>query len=411
MMQTLKGFRDYIGCDARKRVWLVSLLRDVFTSYGFEPLETPALEYEALLLGKYGEEADKLIYGFEDHGGRRVALRYDQTVPTARVISQYRSSIPLPYKRYQIQPVWRAEKPQKGRYREFLQCDIDTIGTTSPFSDAEILAVVADVFSRLELPVTIKVNDRSSLLSTVAATGIEESQIPKVLQTIDKLDKKSTDEVVAELRERGVTKEQAKKIFESFAANTPSDSLKIIMTQACALGVPGYMLAYSPSLVRGLDYYTGIILEVVLKDAPGSLGGGGRYDNLVRDLVGYDVPAVGMAFGFDRILEALEEAGNLPETATRGARVLVASNDATVADFCAEVARRLRKSGIAVLSYPDPEKKLEAQIKYAVAKDITNLLIIAQKEKSTGTVTLKNLQTRVQEILPVDTVIRKLREA
>jgi histidyl-tRNA synthetase len=205
MLQTLKGFRDFIGIDARRRAWLIAQFRAVFEANGFEPLETPSLEYEELLLGKYGEEANKLIYGFEDRGGRRIALRYDQTVPTARVISQYRNDLIFPYKRYQIQPVWRADKPQKGRYREFTQCDIDVVGATAPVADAQVLATVSQFFTRLNIPFVLKVNDRTQLIESITSAGIATDMIFSVIQTIDKLDKKSSDEVITELREKGIS--------------------------------------------------------------------------------------------------------------------------------------------------------------------------------------------------------------
>lgn len=222
MLQTLKGFRDFIGIDARQRAWLIAQFRQVFEANGFEPLETPALEYEELLLGKYGEEANKLIYGFEDRGGRRIALRYDQTVPTARVISQYRNDLTFPYKRYQIQPVWRADKPQKGRYREFTQCDIDIVGAASPMADAQILTTVAQFFDQIGLEYELRVNDRAQLIETITGAKISQDMVFSVIQTIDKLDKKSSDEVIVELREKGVTQEQADLLFLNLKSATAS---------------------------------------------------------------------------------------------------------------------------------------------------------------------------------------------
>jgi histidyl-tRNA synthetase len=189
-MQTLKGFRDFIGYDAQKRMWLIEKIRGVFSAFGFEPLETPVLEYASLLLGKYGDEAEKLIYMFEDRGGRKVAMRYDQTVPTARIISQYQNTLIFPYKRYQIQPVWRADKPQKGRYREFFQCDADIIGSTSYIADAEILAVYYAIYEAIGLTsIKIQVNDRQQLIQTVKAAGAEDDNVLSIIQTIDKIKK------------------------------------------------------------------------------------------------------------------------------------------------------------------------------------------------------------------------------
>jgi histidyl-tRNA synthetase len=205
-IQTLKGFRDFLGSEASKRLWLIENIRKVFEKFGYESLETPTLEYEALLMGKYGTEADKLIYSFEDRGQRRVALRYDQTIPLARIVSQYQNELVFPYKRYQIQPVWRADKPQKGRYREFLQCDADIVGTNSPSADAEMLVLYAAIYEQIGLnSLKIKLNDREVLFQTIKEAGVEETAVFSVIQTLDKLDKKSKEEVILELTEKGVS--------------------------------------------------------------------------------------------------------------------------------------------------------------------------------------------------------------
>ncbi len=195
--QPLKGFRDFIGIEARKREWLVWSISNTFKRFGFEPMGSPALEYESLLLGKYGDEAEKLIYRFEDNGGRKVALRYDQTVPTARIIARFQNEITFPYRRYQIQPVWRADKPQRGRYRELIQCDADIVGIDSEIADAEILAVYYAIYADIGIPsLVLQFNDRKQLITTIKEAGVDDSKINTAIQTIDKLDKKSRSEVV-----------------------------------------------------------------------------------------------------------------------------------------------------------------------------------------------------------------------
>ncbi len=396
--QTLKGFRDFVGFPARKRTWLTGIFREVFESAGFEPLETPALEYESLLLGKYGDEANKLIYSFEDRGKRRVALRYDQTVPTARVVAQYRSTLPTPYKRYQIQPVWRADNPQKGRFREFVQCDIDIIGAPAGLPDAQLLATASAVFDRLSVPVTLRVNDRAQLIASIRSAGVEESRVFSVIQTIDKLDKKSSSAVVEELRERGLTQDICDALFKTLRESRPSPSLQNIIDNAVALGVPGDRITFDSSLARGLDYYTGMICETMIPGyTAGSVGGGGRYDTLIGSLVGLDVPATGMAFGFDRLLEAVESLGKLPDDINQSVRVLVAvfSSDAVL--YAASILKHLATHGISAELYSDPTKKIESQIKYAVARQIPYVVIVGPQEMEDRTVTVKRLDTRSQE--------------
>ena len=408
-LQTLKGFRDYIGIEARKRAWLLSIFRGVFETQGFEPLETPALEYEDLLWGKYGEEANKLIYGFQDRGGRRVALRYDQTVPTARVAVQYRNTLIFPYKRYQMQPVWRSDKPQKGRYREFTQCDIDIIGAPGAVADAQILATSFAVFEKLGLAVDIKINDRVQLIAMISASGVDEEKIFSVIQTLDKLDKKSSSEVIAELREKQIPQETCDVLFRSLEKAQPSASLGIIMRLAKSLGVPESQLVFSPTLARGLDYYTGMIVELVVPGyRGGSVGGGGRYDNLIGDLVGAPMPATGIAFGFDRLLDVLDELQKFPKEITRVPQVLVSIFSQDESQYATSIFRLLQKNNIAVELYSDPSKKIETQIKYAVAKKIPYVVIAGPDEQEKRIVHLKNTQTRIQNALDFPTLIETL---
>lgn len=313
--QTLKGFRDFLPETASKRDWLIARLKTVFKKFGFDPLESPALEYAETLLGKYGDEADKLLYLFKDRGDRQVGLRYDQTVPLARIVSQYQN-LPKPFKRYQIQPVWRAENTQKGRYREFLQCDIDIVGTKDILADFEVVDCVLTAFKSLGFKnITILLNDRANFF------GIDN----RFINSLDKLPKIGEEKVIEELVKKGLGKDEAKKLIREIKEKPETENIiqltKLLEAKGYQKGVD---FLYQPTLARGLDYYTGIIYEVVSKDYPvGSLGGGGRYDNLIKLFTNQDVPSVGFAFGFDRIVEAMEVLSLLPQQKTE-TKVLVA---------------------------------------------------------------------------------------
>ncbi len=404
-IQTLKGFRDFLGVEAKRRSWMISMIREVFERYGLEPLETPTLEYEELLLGKYGDEAEKLVYRFEDNGGRRVAMRYDQTVPMARVIAQYQQQLTHPYKRYQIQPVWRADKPQKGRYREFYQCDADIIGSDSSLADAEILSLFYAIYAKLGVTsIQLKLNDRAQLLDTIRAQGVAESMVLSVVQTIDKLDKQSVSAVVAELVQKGVESDVAEDVLGALQESKPSDKLQLIMAAATDLGVPVSALVYDPTLARGLDYYTGLIFEGIIPEYPvGSVGGGGRYDNLIKELSGIDAPAVGFAVGFDRTYEALETLGLFPEFQI-GARVVICYFDETRRDAL-QLATKLRSAGISVSIYMGESLKMDKQLKYADRLGAQYAVILGEDEMQKGAVLLKDLKKRGQrEVLLADIV-------
>ncbi|MEO6508720.1 MAG: histidine--tRNA ligase [Patescibacteria group bacterium] len=402
-VQPLKGFRDFIGADARKRQWLTDNIRLVFERFGYEPLETPTLEYESLLMGKYGDEADKLIYSFEDRGARRVAMRYDQTIPTARIVAQYQNELVFPYKRYQIQPVWRADKPQKGRYREFLQCDADIIGTRSVASDAEILSVYAAIYAQIGITsLQIKINDRETLINKIKDSGISEYLVFSMIQTIDKLDKKSRDEVLEELERKNIGLELGKKLLDSLESSTMPQKIEEIISLAEKMGTKRETFVYAPTLARGLDYYTGMIFEGVIPEYEvGSVGGGGRYDKLLNELVGVDQPAVGFGLGFDRTLEAAELLGKVPQDQSF-AKVLVTIFSPDLATRSMETANLLQKENIATEIYLDPEKKLDAQLKYANKKGIPFVVIIGPEEAQNNQVKVKNMKTGEQSSLAVD---------
>jgi histidyl-tRNA synthetase len=408
-LATPKGFRDFLPKDARARQFVAGRVRATFEKYGFEPLETPTIEYASVLLGKYGEEADKLVFRFTDRGDRDVALRYDQTVPTARVLAQYQNDLPRYFRRYQIQNVFRAEKPQRGRYREFTQCDIDIFGSTCPVSDAEILACTYDAFKAVGFPtVTIKYNDRKILFETLAPYAGEQLTVLSIIQTIDKLDKIGDDGVVAELTAKGLPAEKAADAIGEIRRATPTEALMKIVAAARSLGLPETALQFDPSLARGLDYYTELIFEVVVPEYPvGSMGGGGRYDNLIKQLGDVDMPAVGIAFGFDRMVEAATALGLIPSTGS-GAKVLVTLFDPTAQDAAASAAGALRAAGIRTELFPAFDK-LEKQLKYADRTAIPYVLIIGEEERKNGVVQLKNMTTRESVTLTVQEAVTRLR--
>ncbi|MFA9288543.1 MAG: histidine--tRNA ligase [Weeksellaceae bacterium] len=411
-VQTLKGFRDFLGQDARKRQWLKNTIATVFERFGFEPLETPTLEYEELLLGKYGTEADKLIYSFEDRGARRVALRYDQTVPTARIIAQNKGQLPLPYKRYQIQPVWRADKPQKGRYREFVQCDADIIGTNATAADAEILAVYAAIYAEIGIEsLQIRVNDREALILTLAKAGITPDNTFSVIQSIDKLDKKSEDEVIAELESKGITAEIAQNLLQMLEKTSISEKLQSIIDAAVAMGVKKESLVFTPTLARGLDYYTGLIFEGIVPEyESGSVGGGGRYDNLIEQLVGVPMSGVGFGLGYDRTLEAAEILGKVPAFSS-SAQVLVTIFNPELASESMKVTNMLRESGVTAECYLDATKKLDVQLKYANAKGIPYVVVIGPDEAAKVVVKLKDMEKRIEKTLTLIELIKTFQNA
>ncbi len=399
--QTLKGFRDFLPHEVRKRNYVIAILRSVFESFGFEPLETPSLEYAHVLTGKYGDEADRLLYTFLDRGGRKIGMRYDQTVPLARVIAQHQHSIPLPFKRYQIQPVWRAENTQKGRFREFVQCDIDTVGTTSPLADAEILAVATKVYEKLGFPLTeisILINNRRNF------SGIPNDAIT----TIDKLDKIGTEAVRAELRAKG----HPESFLDELLQKPLDEETEKIITDYFPqiLGGSWQGITYSPTLARGLDYYTGSIYEVRIEGySGGSVGGGGRYDNLIGTFAGRDIPAVGFAFGFDRVIEAMDEKELFPEemSATK-VLVSIVDNEPAIIDKAIEIAYILRTDGINTELWPEPDAKMEKQLKYADQKHIPFTIVVGPEELENGTLTLKNMKTREQKSLTIEETINAL---
>ncbi len=392
-VNTPKGFRDFLGEQARTRQAIINSLTKVFERFGFEPLLTPALEYAEVLKGKYGEE-EKLIYEFEDRGGRQVALRYDQTVPLSRVVANY-PNLTKPYKRYQIQPVWRAENPQKGRYREFVQVDFDTVGSSSMLADAEVIACAAAALEELGFEkFTIKVNDREIF-----------ANLPNsVISAIDKIDKIGREGVAALIKSQNYSDFQTEEILKKITESTPTEKINQLFELLTKLKVRQDVYAFDPSLARGLDYYTGLIFELEIEGyEAGSVGGGGRYDKLIGLVSENTYPAVGFSFGFDRLIEALATIKPKIKIPT-GTQVLVTIFAPEFLENSLEATAFLRNQEIETEIYLDPETKLEKQMKYADQKNIPYVLIIGPEEVKERLVTLKNLRERKQEKLKLSQV-------
>lgn len=401
---TLKGFRDFLPSQMAVRNAVKKICIDAFELFGFEPLETPTLEYASVLKGKNGQEADKLLYTFKDKGDREVGLKYDLTVPTARVLSTYNLS--LPFKRYQIQPVFRADNTQKGRYREFLQCDIDIFGFKTPNTDAEIIAITYYILSKLNFKkFSIRINSRTVLKQILTANNIEKDQ-NSVLQSLDKFQKIGEDGVKKELIKKGFDSSQIDKLFEYIKTAQPDDYLNKVFGNLIDFGIPSSAFTFDPTLVRGLDYYTGPIFETYIEDQNlGSVTGGGRYDDLVKTLGGPDIPAVGTTIGLDRIVDCINELNLLPELIKTKTRVLVANFGEEKKSL--ELISKLRQENIPSSFYPSPEK-LGKQIKYANTLGIKYIAIIGPDEAKNKLITIKNLLTSEQKTINFDELIKEI---
>ena len=401
--QTVKGFRDFLPQDAQKRRFVLQKITSVYQKFGFEPLETPTLEYAETLKGKYGEE-EKLIYEFETKGGDKVAMRYDQTVPLARVVAQYGPKgsqvLPTPFKRYQVQSAFRGENTQKGRYREFTQCDADIIGSATPLADAELLAMVYEIYQELGLEVTIQVNDRSQLANVDTS----------YLAAIDKFDKIGEEGVLKDLESRGLSKEEAAETFKKITTLPLSDNLKEIIKLYTGMGYPENSVQYTPTMVRGLDYYTGLIIEV--KNASdikaSTLAAGGRYDKLLGKFIGTDIAATGFSIGLDRTIEALDEK-ELLQNLPNGTKVLVTIFSPELVKDSLAVAKRLRDNDVNAEIYLDPTVKLDKQLKYADQKGIPFAVIMGPDEAASKTATIKNLQQKTQTQISLEGLAQALK--
>jgi histidyl-tRNA synthetase len=413
--RTLKGFRDHLPAQALARERVLEIARRVYRSYGFAPIDTPALEYLEILTGKGSDETDKQLYRFQDHGGRDVGLRFDLTVPFARFAAQHVHELGLPFKRYHMAAVWRGENTQRGRYREFMQCDFDTIGTTSPVADLEMVLVVHDLLAAIGIErFTIRLNDRRVLAGILGRLGLTD-QATSVLRSLDKLGKASPEAVAAELAAHGVAAEAAAALLEMASlAGPPADvlarlstlvgdeeqgragvaALTAIVAGAREAGVPDGRVAIDPSIARGLDYYTGIVLESFLDDLPalGSICSGGRYDNLAGLYTKQHLPGVGASLGIDRLLAGLEELGRVATVETPAEVFLVHFDERHLADYL-RIATAIRAAGMAVEFFPEA-KKVGQQLKLAAKRGFPAALVIGSDEFTAGTAQFKNLSTQ-----------------
>jgi len=436
--QPARGMRDFLPADVRRREYVMRVIKEVYERYGFEPLETPAVENIETLLGKYGEEGNQLIFKIlkrgehEKTGEADLALRYDLTVPLARVVAEYGDKLPKFFKRYQIQPVWRADRPARGRFREFYQCDVDCIGSRSPVVEAEICAAASDVLRTLGFDdFTIRINHRQVLAGLLEVGGVAVDKHVDVLTALDKLDKIGIEGVEHELIERGLTEERSQSLVHTFrrlgqfhkehgiewskdrldsveefledheASVQGIKELRRIIEYASAynLNVP---LRFDLSLARGLSYYTGAIMEISVPDLAGSLGGGGRYDNLIGMFSGRNIPACGFSLGLERIIVVMTERGMFPEDLERSsADVLVTVWSEDLLKDSLSFASELRSAApeMRVDVYPQADK-LGKQLKYASSRGVAFAAVIGDDEQARGEVSLKNMQTGEQRTVP-----------
>lgn len=447
-----KGTRDFTPTEMARRNYIFDTIREVFKLYGYRQIETPAMETLSTLMGKYGEEGDKLLFkilnsgnfmrcvdrqlldGSEESAARLAAqmcekgLRYDLTVPFARFVVMHRNDIQFPFKRYQIQPVWRADRPQKGRYREFYQCDADVIGSTSLMNEVELLSMVDEVFSRLGINVTIKLNNRKVLAGIAELIGRPEKLID-ITVAIDKIDKIGIENVKAELVERGLTEVEIGRLvpvlsidgnisdrldtLESVLATSETGLLGVseLRTVTSAVMSTGLRagLDLDFSLARGLNYYTGTIIEVKARDVEiGSISGGGRYDNLTGVFGMPDVSGVGVSFGADRIYDVLNALDLYPEDILHATRVLFVNFGDKEAESAMKAVAKVRRAGVPADFYPDAAK-IKKQMKYADDLKIPFVAMIGESEAADNTVTVKNMESGEQQTLPLDQAIQMFR--
>ena len=412
-----RGMRDFLPDEVRRREYVIGVVEDVYQRYGFEPLETPALENIETLTGKYGDEGNKLIFKVlrrgehESSGETDLALRYDLTVPLARVIAEHRGKLPRFFKRYQIQPVWRADRPARGRFREFYQCDVDAIGSRSPVVEVEMLAAVSEVLQQLGFrEFDIQLNHRAVLTALLNAAGFAPALHTSALVAIDKLDKVGRAGVLDEMRTRGLAPEGAERVLNAFElpdslsnelSGDPEgaaalENVNDIIRLSSATPAAGHV-QLTPRLARGLSYYTGAIMEVVVQDLAGSLGGGGRYDGLIGMFAGEEIPACGFSLGLERILVVMTERNMFPsELASHAADVLVTLFEGEPVEDALRLAGELRAAGLRVDVYPEPDK-LAKQFKYASARGVKFVAVVGADERAASEVTLKNMQSGEQK--------------
>jgi histidyl-tRNA synthetase len=420
--------RDFLPDDVRRRQYVIDVVRRVYERYGFEPLETPTLENIETLTGKYGEEGNKLIYKVlrrgegESSGETDLALRYDLTVPLARVVAEHRAKLPRFFKRYQIQPVWRADRPARGRFREFYQCDVDAIGSTSPVVEAEMIAAVSDVLQALGFKdFIVELNHRELLTAMLEAAGVAAALHGEALIAIDKLDKIGREKVAEDLSARGIDRTAADVCLRAFEDATAFNDLvgrsergaaasryvAAIMTLTEATPANGHV-RFTPRLARGLSYYTGAIMEIAVPDLAGSLGGGGRYDGLIGMFSGEQIPACGFSLGLERILVVMAERNMFEgRLAGTGPDVLVTIFDDDLASESLRLATELRAVDLRVELYPESlrgGKDLGKAFKYADARHARFVTVVGRDEFNNGEVKIKNLKSGEQQAVARGTV-------
>lgn len=440
--KVVKGTRDFLPFQMQRRNYIFDTIKDVYCRHGFQQIETPALENLDTLMGKYGEEGDKLLFKILNSGDftenkdlssgnyKQITkeicekgLRYDLTVPFARFVVNHLNDISFPFKRYQIQPVWRADRPQKGRYREFYQCDADIIGSESLLNEVELMEIISEVFQKLNLGITIKFNNRKILLAIAQYIGKEE-QLTDITVAIDKLDKIGYDNVVKELVEtKGFSQEeidklspvlklsgsnedklqQLKNILSGEVAEKGIEETEYVLSRCKDLGIEN--LELDLTLARGLNYYTGAIVEVKAKDVQiGSICGGGRYDNLTGIFGKSGLSGVGISFGADRIYDCLEQLNLYPEELKSQTDVLFVNFGENESLFAQKIAKQLRNGGFKTEVYPD-NAKLKKQMNYANDKQIKFVILAGEEEIKQNKVTLKNMQSGEQSMLSVEEIV------
>ena len=439
-----KGTRDFSAIEMARRNYIFDTIKGVFKRYGFSQIETPAMENLSTLLGKYGDEGDKLLFKILNSGDFLMSvgaplnansdkaslqicekgLRYDLTVPFARYVVQHQAELTFPYKRFQIQPVWRADRPQKGRYREFYQCDVDIIGSDSLLNEVELIQIVDDVYDALGINVVLKINNRKILAGIAEAIGAAEHMVD-ITVAIDKLDKIGLDNVNAELQEKGLSTESVEKlqpilkmtgsmeekiqimrsILTSEVGQKGLDEVETIFKYVYAIGLKTVKVELDLTLARGLNYYTGAIFEVKALDVEiGSITGGGRYDDLTGIFGLKGMSGVGISFGADRIYDVMTQLNLFPESAMEQTRILFANFGGEDEMYSLKIARDLRAKGIKTEIYPDAAK-MKKQMQYADKKQIPFVALCGETERVTGKVTVKNMQTGEQLSLTPDEVV------
>lgn len=444
-VNTPKGMRDFTPDVMFRRNYIFSILKDVFEKYSFSPIETPAMENLETLTGKYGDEGDKLIFKVLNSGDflsntdysneitsqsltkqiSNKALRYDLTVPFARYIVENRNDITFPFKRYQMQNVWRADRPQKGRYREFYQCDADVIGTDSLISEIELVSLCDEVFCNLNIPnVTICINNRKVLSGMVEVMN-STNLFGEIVIALDKLDKIGIEKVKEEMLVKGVTNDSLLILDKFLAVNSISDlnellinseigtkgveELEFLFSNIEMLGLKASQLIFDITLARGIDYYTGCILEVKQDDVKiGSIGGGGRYDNLTSVFGLRDVSGVGVSFGIDRIYIVMEELDLFPKGIETSTKVLITNFGAEEEIYCLNILKELRASGISSELYPD-SSKMKKQMNYANKKGVEFVIMIGENEIKSGKISVKQMSTGNQKEITVSEFIKEVK--